>query len=503
MKSIVAVVAMLVLAIGAWWILDRIERAVGSRLIDAVSTSSGGHLEMTINDVDLRWWKAGLTLDGVRLTGDSLDIRVGRLDVSRIGYWTWVRHDRIRIGSFRIDSLDVTLVRSARQAEAASDSGLVHRLHGWMRPVAGSVMVGEIDLGWGAVRGLKSVGGDVEWSVADVAIRMRKVGLDASNPSGFTLDASVGVAVWDHPNGLYRLELDQARVTSVERSVTVQGFGMIPLESREAFAVRHKRINRYEFSLESLRIEGLEMDSIWTSWGLRARHMALEKARLEVTHDKRAPPNPYRYRPLAHVLLMDLPFGVEIDTVDIRRSEILFAVRKADQPTAAPLTFDRLEARLTGMGPSGRMGMRATARVMGQGALEVDAVFRNGDRRGRHTLNGTFDSADFGDFNPILENLMAVRAKSGRLHRMEFEMALDDTSSTGWMTMDYENFQIHLLGERQRFKTYLANRFVVNRHHHGRKVVPQTLAFTRHEEKSIFHYWWMTLLSGIKETLGL
>jgi hypothetical protein len=69
--------------------------------------------------------------------------------------------------------------------------------------------------------------------------------------------------------------------------------------------------------------------------------------------------------------------------------------------------------------------------------------------------------------------------------------------------MDYEGVTIRLIGDRKRIRTFIANRFVINTNHTGRDVEPSAIRYVRLREKNIFHYWWMSLLSGMKPVLGM
>jgi hypothetical protein len=60
-----------------------------------------------------------------------------------------------------------------------------------------------------------------------------------------------------------------------------------------------------------------------------------------------------------------------------------------------------------------------------------------------------------------------------------------------------------MLGDGQRLKTFIANQFILNKDHTGKDSVPQRIEYVRLQEKNIFHYWWMSLFSGMKPVLGM
>lgn len=267
----------------------------------------------------------------------------------------------------------------------------------------------------------------------------------------------------------------------------------------------HRQHNRVAFDLVKLEISGWDSDAFLHGDGFVAAQITLHTPSLEVAHDKRLPPKPFKVRKLMHLMLEDLPIPVDVDLIRIHNGKIVYRHRHQDHDVPALLTFDELHSMLTHVSNTSSMPMtmHTETRVMGEGRLTVDARFAPDDASGRHTVEGHFVRSSFASFNPMLENMVFMKATSGTLNRMEFDMGLDDRSSTGSVTMDYEGVAVRMLGDGQRVKTFIANRFILNKDHTGKDSVPQSIKYVRLQEKNIFHYWWMSLFSGMKPVLGM
>lgn len=131
-----------------------------------------------------------------------------------------------------------------------------------------------------------------------------------------------------------------------------------------------------------------------------------------------------------HLMLGDISIPINIDTVSIRSGTIVYRHRHKYHDVQAVLQFDRLSATHTNVANHGSdtLTLHTATRVMGEGTLTVDARFAPHNRLGRQTLMGRFEQTSFSAFNPVLQNMVFIEAKSGYLNWMEFEMELDDQS---------------------------------------------------------------------------
>jgi hypothetical protein len=336
-----------------------------------------------------------------------------------------------------------------------------------------------------------------------VTIRMFTIDSTATLPTD--IDLSIASGEWTVDSAPYRIQSGRIDVSTSAQRLTVSELKWVPLAGYETFAMTYRRHNRVAVALKTLDLSGWKADAFIRGEGFFASTLSLVSPSLEVAHDKRLPPKPFRVRKLMHLMINDIPMPVDIQHVDISDGLIVYRHRHVDDRIPAVLRFDGLVARLDHVSSIGSeaMTMHTETRVMGEGRLTVDARFEPKSPSGRHRVTGSFRRSSFAAFNPVLEHLLFLKAEEGYLNRMEFEMNLDDHASTGRVTLDYEGVRIRMIGDGKRFKTFIANRFIINTDHTGKAVQPSRIAYVRLREKNIFHYWWMSLLSGMKPVLGM
>lgn len=105
-----------------------------------------------------------------------------------------------------------------------------------------------------------------------------------------------------------------------------------------------------------------------------------------------------------------------------------------------------------------------------------------------------------------------TQIESGWLQNLDFEFTYGNDQSEGIMNFEYENLKIHTLKKKnveknplQAVKTFIANTFVIKTDNlqSDKNFRQGEIQFERNKKKSIFNYWWKSLLSGFKSSTGI
>lgn len=496
------VVVVVILVIAGIVLRMKLEPIVHDFLVEAVASSSNGRYSLELSDLDIRILKGGFSLSDVRMISDSTLIEVGNIDVSRIQVIRFLRKKELVVGSVIITSPTIDLIQPKSTSVKKEDSDSLHIA---LKPFMNSLEFRHIDILDAGVTIRNKMDGYEIFNAHDVDVRVRNVVIDSTRRPINDIRIDIASVAWNLPNQLYRIQSRAISISTEDKSMSVAGFKLVPLGDFETFAMTLGQRNRNEFEFDRIDITDWDSDAYFHDGKMLAGRMSILNPSLLTAHDKRLPPREPQFRKLMHLMLFDVPFPLNVETVTISNGSIHYRHRHEDHPTPGLLRFEQLEATLTHVGNLGapNMTLHVETVAMGEGHLTVDVDFHMNDPLGTHRLHGLFVKTSFAAFNPVLENIVFLGAKSGYLNRMEFQMDLDNSRSFGYVTMDYRDVEIELMGDGKRFKTYLANRFAINKTHTGDDSRPEAIAFTRVQDKNIFSYWWMSLLSGLGKTLGL
>jgi hypothetical protein len=149
--------------------------------------------------------------------------------------------------------------------------------------------------------------------------------------------------------------------------------------------------------------------------------------------------------------------------------------------------------------------------LMGKGKMAVHLKERIFDSNNVFSLEGTLSGLNVIELNPILEKSAFFYATSGKIDAMSFSFSADNDKATGKMIMLYHGLDIAVKNKqtddttalRERFVSYIANRRIPDSNpEQGGDVREGTIDFTRDPERSVLHYCFRSILSGITSTLA-
>lgn len=331
------------------------------------------------------------------------------------------------------------------------------------------------------------------------------------------LEWSAQEVSWTLPDNLYSLKAHALGGSSSDQNVFVDSLRLAPLYPKYEFSQTvGYEIDRIELMIESLVMEEVNFDSLLYNRKLIAGSFDIENAKMDIFHDKRLPGGTTKVKPLTHLKFQEIDFPVKIDTISIVDSYISYSEHLNKVANPGTVTFEELEATLSNVSnlksdskDSKAVTLEAKTKVMGSGLLNVHFSFPKNDTSGRHSIYGSLGSMSMKDLNPVLENVGLVHVDDGLINSLEFSMVIDKRKAMGSLTMNYQDLNIKILeadevkeGETKKFTSFIANTFVIEKNNTEEPLREGNIEFERIEEKSVFNYWWKSLLSGLKDNIG-
>jgi hypothetical protein len=391
-----------------------LEPIVKTALVTMVSESTQGRFSLNIARLDIRLLNGGFSMSDVVLASDSTVATVARVDVRRIGVIRFLRHRELRIGSIRIEAPSIDHMPSLPKSSAENDTipPVMVRLFDAIHPSMKSISITSISMDNGLLSIRNRVGGYVMFNAAGLQFTLKSLSIDSTLTIPSDIDFSTQSVAWNMDTSPYRLQTGRIEGSTSAQMISIEDAKWVPLAGYEAFAMTLRRHNRVAFDLAKLEISGWNADALLHGDGFVVAQISLHTPSLEVAHDKRLPPKPFKVRKLMHLMLEDLPIPVDVDLIRIHNGKIVYRHRHLDHDNPAMLTFDDLNSTLTHVSntSSRPMTMHTETRVMGEGRLTVDARFASDDATGRHTVKGRFVQSSFASFNPVLENMVLMKA---------------------------------------------------------------------------------------------
>jgi hypothetical protein len=156
------------------------------------------------------------------------------------------------------------------------------------------------------------------------------------------------------------------------------------------------------------------------------------------------------------------------------------------------------------------MNVNANAFLMGKALLEATMSYDMLATDNNFHVRGKLNPFGLPILNPVLANTVGMSIRSGQLNRFEFEFDATKLQSVGKLRFAYDDLKVSILehkdgGTREdKFASFLTNSLVLKSKHPRTRIhLPDEIRFGRDPKRSVVNYWWKSIFSGVKNTLGI
>ena len=513
---------LVLLAMGLFVLCSNLNDLLDERLPELVADRTGGVYELQFDDISVGLLAGGASVRNLRLLPSNEyptapHLVIGSASVTGFRWLPFLLRGEIQLKEFLIsgpkirftqgDTTVALLVGEGKQKTSETDRQTkIKRI----RIENGTLAVFRPDSARPFTE-IQKIGATVDGLLLDRKTSPRAV------LSGLT-DTMIrtGKMRYEGENGMYTLSASGSRFSFSERSVAVDSLRLIPNYPKYRFSRLHgHQVDRMELLAEQVRLSGLDIGKL-VAGEVAGSRLDIRGADFKAFRSKDLPRGPRKQKQFLHVAFRSLPLPVTLDTVAIHGSDIRYTEHLAGVSQPGTVSFMNTNATLLNVtndslaiSRNSLMTLDVTTDVMGASELAARFEFPlNLD--GRHTVQGTLGPMAVPELNPVLEPVGLVRAERGQIHSMDFQMDLHPDFSTGWVELVYSDLRIDLLrpenvddGRYRRLVSWMANRLKIKDNNNSAPYRRGEVSFRRIERKSLFNYWWKSLSSGLKESVGI
>jgi hypothetical protein len=314
----------------------------------------------------------------------------------------------------------------------------------------------------------------------------------------------------------YDFQVDRISFSSLKNTFSLSGIRILPRYSREAY----QRIIRYQTDyytgkIEKIDLSGIDLDRWFEKHELKAKTALITHPQIDIYRDKRIPFNEKQFKPMPQKLIrqIDLPFY--FDSVNIAGAAISYAEHPENLSEPGIVRFSELNAHLfpftnMNMGKDHDMTLSANSVLMNSSTLNVQMDFNMSSPTFPFKVKGSLSPFQLEELNPVTEYNAQVMIQSGQLNRFDFNFQADSLRAVGKLWFAYNDLRISILEQKNgdvkeaKWLSFLANSFMLKSKNPRTKILePNDIYFERDPKRSIINYWWKTIFSGAKNTIGI
>ncbi len=276
--------------------------------------------------------------------------------------------------------------------------------------------------------------------------------------------------------------------------------------------------DRIEAKVSKIFLQDLDIPKLYYDQYLWTKKLEVRDLWVEDHRDKRVEDRTGFYPPMPQELLKNMDFKFRIDSVVLTKGEIHYEEFVDEAKVPGTVNFLDMTASIANLssdpeifGKKPMVKMHGTAKLMGEGLIDFYCDLNVRDPGNKFEIRGTVGPMDMKKINPMVENVAFTTIKSGFIKSIEFDATADDHFCTGTMDFKYSDFKIALINKKtgqvegfdKGFLSFLANTFVVNtRNPHLGFFREGSIFYKRNPNKAIINYWWKSLFTGIKTSIG-
>lgn len=520
-KWILGIISFLV----AIWLLSTLalDPFVKNLLIKQVASQTQGKYYLEIDAIDCSIMQRKVHLFSPRLvphtdyaTGSQTvySLHVDELELKGIQLWRLIWNEEFIVNHLNISDPEVVL-KKGLNVDSLNNVGAKGRTGG-----APLIQIGAFNLDKGKLTVLGPDSTEI-MAFADATISLESFIYDEKglSPQSFDFD-NFSLSVKDYsmilPDSFYRLQASAITASAQSKDIAISSIALIPLYEQQQFMEKKgEQTDRMNVFVKELLVEGLDFDRILKKEFV-ASFVTIDSLNLVAYRDKRYILPADKYVKFPQQALREFPHYVHIDSVLLHNAQITYRERVEGGEEPGHINFVNINALTNNvtndmalLDDSIAMVTHATGYLMGAGKITAHIHIPIGNEQNVHYFEGTMSPMEMKAVNPMLRNIVFGEVVSGRVNGLSFSAHLNEDESQGTMRFGYEDLKVQINHEesekgRKGLISFIANTFIVKSENPSSdEFRVSEMHYVRDKRKSLINFWWKTLLSGLKDTMGV
>lgn len=527
------------LYIGAKW-----KPFLTQKIKEGVDQGSQHLYKIDFDDLHVNVLNGSITIDSLKLRPDTavynqlrkvnrapihiFDIKMARLRLTRIGFFTAYTKKRINMNAIILDHASVNMIHhNVRkfQDTVNVEKTLYEQISNTLKSVhIRTIKILDADFDYldgETAKTLNSVK-HVNVNVTDVLVDS----LSQYDTTRFYYSRNVDFEVAGYrsvtKDKMYTLKVDSVSGSASKGSVRLTGVQMVPMYEEMAFSKRLKtQKDRYDLLFKNILIRGLDFARINSDGQVYAQALKIGPAKVKIFRDKGVKPgNENKSDNFPHMALQKLELPLILDSVLLNNVDIAYTEYNPISQKRGTVNIDNLRGALLNVtndslqiSKNRRITANLKARMVKAADLDIHLNFDLKAKDAAFTYRGNVGSFNMKDLNPIAVGLGLVAIESGRVQKIDFDLAGNKVGARGQVRMYYSDLKVQLLKEgedgepikKKGLLSFLANTLVIydSNPAKGKPLRVAQVDFKRASSSSFFSLLWKGLFSGMREQLGI
>ncbi len=535
------IVLLLLLIVSGWLFVRHYKPLLSERLKKQVYFATDSLYRVTFSEVHLNPVLGQFTLDSFHLIPDTntynrlkqehrapsnlFDISVGEFQLRRMNLWSLVFNKKVKIGVVKAENPKVAIYHE-ENPEGSSKENIRQALFDLTAGPLNSIQIDHIGLHNISLlyrNKLKPEAGDVK--LKNMELVFRDIRIDSSTLRDSTRFL-FSKDIWFHldeslfytSDSLYKISTKGIGFSVMEEKMIIKDLKVTPRINEQEFdRLQQYRKNLFEFSTDSLLLEGLTLEELQEKkWYVKKITLLHSNADIYLNRGLAIKPVE---KPLLRDALNNITANVLIDTLKLKNVTIKYREFNPNSGRIGYVTFNDIYGTIRNITNDSVQLQKNKfckadlhALFMDHGKMHALFSFNLIDPDNLFSYNGHLDFLNATVLNPATRPLGLVKIKSGRIHSLDYNFNADNSGAYGSIALKYDRLSISVLSKNETgdlkkkgLISLAANLLLLKDNNlYDSLAIQQTkVAYQRDPYRSIFNLMWKSIFSGVKVIVGV
>lgn len=461
--------------------------------------NTNGEYNITLKDAKVNILTQSITVNNIIINSrkkekDSLNIETAQLYINGISLSDITNPQNINLSNIEINSPQITLYKGND-----TTSGKTNTLKDLK-----SFMVKKLNIKNGEMT-FFSAKGDTTWHMKKISLAYKDFSTDSSTITN-RLPYTYSEQIAEIENIQFKMNEYQtllAENISVNNSkATIQKLQINPQYTKQDFQTKITEEKDWiKLHVKKLIVNDINLNNKEILFD--SKEVEIDSASLYVYRNKLLP-DQTKYKPLYSKMLRELPFKINVDSIKIKNSSIVYEERINAEGKPGRLEFmefNSLIKNINNKENSGLTELNIKTRFMNNAAFHVNWSFEVANTADYFNIQGKLLDFEAPLANKFITPNFNSKAK-GVINALAFDIKGNDVIAHGKIEMNYEGLKFEIINKDKtkvnKFLSSVANLLVKKN-----EKIPKSkeIEVERNQQKSFFNYFWLCIEEGVMATI--
>lgn len=426
------------------------------------------------------------------------------ITITNFSVWQFLFNDIIKAKSITIDQPDVILYKKEKNTNNIRKEVV--------EPFDKIIVVSNIYLTKGKLAVISTTDNETILSTQNITTTIEDIVitddvLERSIPFLFEKYIVDCDSLYFKPNDFYTIKAHEIRTTN--NTLHIKNFEYLPEYTRAQFV---KKMSK-EKDIFTIKASSLDVNSM--DWGFKddvfffkAKSLILDGVNANIYRNK-IPDDDLRKKPLYNALLRKINFPLQVDTLLIKHSKLVYEEEIDFEKGPAKLTFDHFNLNAThiksgfGLKKTADVDIKINCRFMKDSPLKVHWTFNVLDVKDGFTIKGSIQNFDIKAMYQFTKPYINA-SFDGVFKSYTFNIIGNDKSAHGHANLEFKDLDVTLYkkndpDKKAKLKSAVANLLLKN--DSNGKSKEAKIELERTQEKSFYNFLWRSIAESLKKIL--